>query len=315
MTIAGAGTLRFRLLKFSLGLIGLAGLGLAGLSWYFTAPLEPSSPEPATEVARRATGTDGKAAEPTSPATTQDRMPDWPEDRLEGRAAKERLLTILEAVDRWFSRIPAYSLVFHKQERIKGRLLPEQTYFVKVRQDPFAIYLRCLEPARGRELIYAEGHYDNHVIGHPVGLSRLLVPRLKVPPDHPLILAESRYPLNHAGLGNLVRKMIRVRKLDLDEPETVTVLDRTTTPDGRPWLRSRHQHTRHLPERPFAETVILYDPDSRLPLRFTGYDFPEQGRQEKPLGERYVYEDLNLDASFTARDFDPANPDYAFHRL
>jgi hypothetical protein len=241
--------------------------------------------------------------------------PPWPQDRLEGTAAKELLLRTLEAVDRSFSRVTAYTLTFRKQERIKGKLLPEQTYFIKVRQAPFAIYMKSLEPVKGRELIYAEGQFDNHVIGHPVGVSRWLVPRIKLPPDHPLILAESRHPLNRAGLANLVRKMIGVRKLDLAEPETVTILDRTTGDDGRTWLRSRHFHHVFHPERPFAETAILYDPETRLPLRFTGYDFPEKDQAEKPLGERYTYDDLKLDVSVTSRDFDPSNPDYAFHRL
>jgi hypothetical protein len=242
-------------------------------------------------------------------------MPSWPENRLEGLAAKQLLLKSLELVERSFNRVQAYTLTFRKQERIKGNLLPEQTYFVKVRQSPFAIYMKGIEPVQGRELIYAEGHYDNHVIGHPVGLSRLLVPRLKVPPDHPLILAESRHPLNQAGLANLMRKMIGFRKMDISDPETVTVLDRTTTPDGRHWLRSNHTHSTFRPERPLAETVVLYDPESRLPLRFTGYDWPAPGHHDKLLGERYSYDDLNLDAACTARDFDPANPAYAFHRL
>jgi hypothetical protein len=32
------------------------------------------------------------------------------------------------------------------------------------------------------------------------------------------------------------------------------------------------------------------------------------------LAERYLYENLDLDADLTALDFDPANPEYAFHR-
>jgi hypothetical protein len=33
------------------------------------------------------------------------------------------------------------------------------------------------------------------------------------------------------------------------------------------------------------------------------------------LAERYCYEDLKLDVTLTALDFDPANPDYGFHRF
>jgi hypothetical protein len=193
--------------------------------------------------------------------------------------------------------------------------LPEQTYELKVRHHPFAVYMKSLSPVAGREVIFAEGQNDNDVIGHPAGMSRLLIPRLKVPPDHPLIMAESRHPVDQAGLSNLVRKMIGFRKMDLAEPEAVTILDRAETPDGRKWLRSTHLHPVYHPGRPFAESEVLYDPETRLPLRFTGYDWPASGGKAPTLGERYCYDDLRLDVVFTDRDFDPANPDYSFHRF
>ena len=153
------------------------------------------------------------------------------------------------------------------------------------------------------------------MIGHPTGLARLLVPRLKVPPDHPLIMAESRHPLNEAGLANMIRKMIHYREMDLTDPDSITVLDRTTGTDGRKWLRSTHVHPVDHPGRPLFETEVLYDPSTRFPLRFVGYDRPAPGQKEKTLGERYSYDDLVLNAKLSAQDFDPANPGYAFHRF
>ena len=293
----------------AVGALCLLGLGLSGLSWWLTAPLE-----------LKGTGPSPPSSPPTQApvrfqAGSETELPPWPEARLEGRAAKELLLKTLEAVDRSFSAIASYTVTFRKQERINGKLLPEQTYFLKVRHEPFAVYMKGLQPVAGRELIYAEGYHDNHVIGHPVGLSRLLVPRLKVPPDHPLILAESRHPMNQAGLGNLIRKLIGYRRLDLEERDATTVLDRIVTPEGRAWLRSTHVHLQPRPGRPLAETEVLYDPATRIPLRFTGYDWPSPGQSEKLLGERYCYDDLVPDAGLTPQDFDPSNPEYAFHRL
>ena len=40
-------------------------------------------------------------------------------------------------------------MTFRKQERIKGRLLPEQTYEIKVRHRPFAIYMKSVLPVSG----------------------------------------------------------------------------------------------------------------------------------------------------------------------
>lgn len=316
---AGLASLPWRRGTLALGLL----LGsLCAVSWYATAPLEETDAGAVAVHRNRGAAPRRDTVPVPQPAAAgpdssqaQPEMPEWPEKPLEGQAAKELLLRMMQAVDRSFHKIACYTLTFHKQVRIQSKLLPEQKYFIKVRQDPFAIYMKSIEPVAGRELIYAEGHYDNHVIGHPVGMARLLVPRLKVPPDHPLILAESRHPLNQAGLGNLIRKLVGYREQDLKEPEAVTILDRTDTPDGRRWLRSRHIHPRYRPGRPLAEAEVLYDPDSRLPLRFTGLDWPADGKSEKLLGERDCYDELDTRATLSAADFDPANPAYEFHRF
>lgn len=296
-----------RTIRRCLSALGLVALAAIGASWWLTAPLDRSAS--AVPDSRAAARPNGPEDEP------QAEFPPWPEDRLEGRPAKELLLRTLQAADRAFRKFATCTMTFRKQERINGKLLPEQTYLLKIRHDPFSIYMKCLKPASGRELIYVEGRNDNCVIGHGTGLSRLLVPRLKLPPDHALILAESRHPLNEAGLGNLIRKMIHYRELDLSDPDSITILDRTTSADGKHWLRSTHHHPVESPERPLSETEVLYDPETRLPLRFVGYDRPAPGRTDKPLGERYAYDDLVQGAKLTAHDFDPANPDYAFHRF
>lgn len=293
-----------------LGAAVLVFLGVipAGLSWWFTPALE--QPRSLAHEARRPPSSESLGKSPT--AVT---WPEWPEARLDGKDAKELLLAWLEACEKSIDAIDGFTTTFRKQERIKGRLLPEQTYQLKVRHRPFALYMKCVAPASGRELIYAEGQFDNHVIGHPGGVSRLLLPRLKLPPNHPMIMAESRHPVDQAGLANLIHKMVHSRRMDLNEPEEITILDRTETPDGRKWLRSTHRHPVRRPEHHYAEAEVLYDPETHLPLRFTGYDWPAPGEKDRPLGERYCYDDLRLGVALSERDFDPANPDYSFHRF
>jgi hypothetical protein len=305
--------------RIAIAALAFCIVGLASVGWFHAYPPNPSPTE--TSDARVAPG--GIATEPTEdgpgvPVTapvTDAAFPEWPETKMEGLAAKKLLLKTMKAVARSFQRVKAYTMIFRKQERIDDKLLPEQTYFVKVRNRPFAIYMKGIAPVKGRELIYAKGQFDDQVMCHPVGFSRLLMPRLKVPADHPLIMAESRHSLDEAGLANLIQKLARFQQRDLEEPEEITILDRVESPDGKKWLRSTHIHPVRREGRPFCESRILYDPVSRLPLRFTGYDWPAPGSSKRLMGERYLYDDLDLDAALTARDFDPANPEYAFERF
>ncbi len=197
-----------------------------------------------------------------------------------------------------------------------GKLGAEQTLAMKVRNRPFAIYLKFLSGHPGKEVVYAEGHHDNKVIAHNGDWTRKIIPRLAVEPDSALALADTRHPVTEAGLVHLINKLLNFRKMDMGDADAQTILDRTTDADGKVWLRSVHIHNVADGSRPFARVEVLYDPATRYPLRIFNYDWPGPGHSgELELAERYAYDDLKLDAPLTPTDFDPANPDYAFMRF
>lgn len=302
------GSVRVRRRRWWLPVSLILPAGLALGSWWLTEPLTDRGAPPGWVPPP-------PVLEEVATPEPGERSPVWPEGRTAGVRAKTVALEVLLAAAARLSRVEDYTATFRKQERIKGKLGPVQTLEMKVRHKPFAIYFKFLSPKDGSEVVYAEGHHDNKLIAHSSGVARFLVPRLAVPPDHPLALADSRHPVTEAGLANLTAKLIRFRRLDLNDPEAETVLDRTRDADGREWLRSVHTHPNHHPERPFARVEVLYDPESFFPMDIRSYDWPPPGHTgDLLLAEHYHYENLNLDAALTAQDFDPANPAYAFHR-
>jgi hypothetical protein len=291
------------------GILLLVPVALLATSWAFTAELEPSIPDqhPALETP------DLQAVESAEAKTSRI---DWPETELDGDPAKTLLLETLLAARERLEASAGYTATMRRQERIDGVLGTEQTLAMKVRHHPFALYLRFLEPDAGKEVVYAEGRYDNHVMAHPGGFARAFVPRLKVPPDSALAMAGNRHSVTEAGLLNLTNKLIWFRRLDLKDAEAETLLDRVTDADGHEWLRSVHTHPHKTPDRPFMYIEVLYDPETKIPMQISSYDWPEPGDDgERKLAERYEYDDLDLDAPLTDLDFDPANPDYQFKRF
>jgi hypothetical protein len=293
--------------------VPVTGLPVAvvGLSWWFTEPLRPASPStrppspPALSVATE-TPTDLPA-----PA-----RPTWPDGRLDGQPAKELLLDVLLVAQEQLEEVPAYTATFRKQERLRGKLGPEHTLVLKVRHEPFSIYLKFLKPKAGKEAVYVEGARDNHVIAHNGDWTRRLIPRLKVAPTDPLALADSRHPVTDAGLLNLTSRLVEFRRMDLTDDDATTVLDRFTDPEGRAWLRSVHGHTIRNAERPFKVVEVLYHPETFIPRKITSFDWPEPGETgDLKLAESYTYDDVDLDAPLSDADFDPANPEYAFTRF
>lgn len=278
---------------------------LAFASWWLTEPLKPIEAKPPR----------GPVAAAPKPAPRPDEPPPWPAERLEGDAAKRLLLDTLLAVSVRLNALDDYTAIFRKQERIKGTLGPEQTLAMKVRQRPFAVYFKFISPTPGKEVVYAEGYHNNKLIAHSTGVSKWLVPRLAVPPDHPLALADTRHAITEAGLANLASRLIAFRRADLTDREAETILDRTTDEKGRPRLRSVHIHPHPAPNLPFARSELLYDPETRFPVQISNYEWNPPGEGgELPLVERYSYDDLHFNVDLTALDFDPANPAYSFHR-
>lgn len=301
-----------RLLRGSLwGLLAIPPLFLLACVW-LTDPLD--APASATPLVPLPVVEEPNLTPPPPPSPALE----WPEDRLEGLPAKEFLLDwTLAAADR-LEQVEGYTATFRKQERVDGTLLDEQVMEMKVRNRPFSIYLKFRNFEPGKEVVYYEGRHDGHVIAHGGGISRLLIPRLKVPPTHTLALTGNRHPITDAGLVNLTNRLIFFRKQDLTDPGSVTILDRVTDDQGRPRYRSTHSHSdRSTAHLPFAHVEVLYDPELRVPVQITSRDWPETGdpTAPPPLAERYTYDDLKLDVPLSDLDFDPANPAYTFRRF
>ena len=292
------------------GLLTLPVLGL-GLSWWITPKLRPA-PEVATPL-------ESAPRETIDAVEAEVRSLEWPADRLEGEAAKRLLLEILQADRDHLRALTGYTATLRRRERVDGTLGDLQTIALKVRHRPFAVYLRFVEPEAGKEVVYDASRYDGDVMAHPGGFARKLLPILKFPPDSTLAMADNRHPITEAGILGLTDRLIGFREIDLLDPEAGTVLDRVTGPEGRAYLRSVHTHPVHHPDRPFAYVEVLYDPETKLPVRITSYDWPEDGStpdlETLELAEMYQYDDLDLDAPLTDLDFDPANPLYEFRRF
>ncbi len=215
----------------------------------------------------------------------------------------ERWLGETEAA---FEGITSYTAVVHKQQRIAGRLLPEETIFLKCRKRPFSLYLKWLRPPHeGSELLYSEGWNDNRVRAHRGGIFRFVV--RNVAPRDPVLMKNNLRPVTSIGIGYLlrtvaedIRKAVKAGKLTFSQRGEETLYGRNTRIlevifpmsskmdfDGRRY-------------------VINQDFESKVLIRIEVYDRHDQ------LIEKYAYENLHLNARLSDADFDPKNPEYHF---
>lgn len=211
----------------------------------------------------------------------------------------------LKEAEESYSRVTRYTAVFHKQQRVDGALLEEETILIKFRP-PFSLYLSWIEePHKGSELLYVQGWNNNRARVHKGGLFRFVTRNLE--PGHPALMENNLRPFTDVGLGYIVKAVAsnvhRARKAG-----EITLLDR-----GEELLHGRPTRLREIvfpKERDKGydayRLVINQDLASKLLVKVLIYDWEDR------LFENYAYERINLDAELVEADFAPDNPAYRF---
>jgi len=215
----------------------------------------------------------------------------------------EEWLTEAEAA---YNRVTMYTAVFHKQQRIAGKLLSEEIIFLKCRKEPFSLYMKWIEePYKGSELLYVAGWNEGRIRAHRGGILSFIIHNLN--PKDPKLMANELYPATSTGIGYLLegvalnmRKAINAGDLTFSENRKEKVYGRNT--------RSLEVNFPKEKVKKYDgwRFVINQDVQSKILVRIKIYD------QDDQLIEYYGYENINLNAPLTNADFDPKNPEYYF---
>lgn len=205
-----------------------------------------------------------------------------------------------------YDRVTSYTAVFHKQQRIAGKLLPEETILLKCRKSPFSLYMKWIRaPYKGSELLYRAGWNEDRVRAHRGGILRFVVRNLD--PRDPGLMADNLRPVTSTGIGYLlesvatdIRKAIKFNELKFSERGQETVYGRNTQVLEVIFPKEKAK------DYDGYRYVINQDVESKILVRIRVYDGHDQ------LVENYGYENLDLHAPLADADFEPKNPGYHF---
>lgn len=209
--------------------------------------------------------------------------------------------------------IKDYSAKMAKRERIDGTLSDYEYMFIKVRHEPFSVYLSFIGPARvkGQEAIFVRGRNDGNLLGHANGV-RKIFGTIPLKPDSMLAMQGNRYPITELGIRRLTERLIEVGEHDSQFGECeVTALPNTKI-NGRECVCLQVHHPVPRKEFLFNKAKIYVDSQHNVPVRYEAYDWPREPGSEPLLTEEYTYLELKFNNGFTDRDFDTTNPDYQF---
>lgn len=213
-------------------------------------------------------------------------------------------------------QIKDYSCDFVKRERIDGVLGENQHLFMKVRHEPFSVYLRFKGPdaVKGQEVIYVRDKNEGNLLAHPTGIKKKLVGTVSLKPNSMLAMSGNRYPITEIGILHLVERLIEVGEHDVQYGECEVELFREAKINDRSATCIQVHHP--VPRRNFLFHLarIYVDDELNLPVRYEAYEWPKANDPdgEPVLLEEYTYYNLKLNNGFTDEDFDVNNPAYEF---
>lgn len=199
-----------------------------------------------------------------------------------------------------------YTCVFIKQEQIGGRLQPENVMAMKVRQQPFSVSLRWLNPKdlAGQEVYYVAGKNNGSLRVHATGI-RGAVGFVSLAPNDPRVTSQSRHPIMDAGVGNLVETLQRnwTKERGLGRSQVRAAEYEYA---HRKCIRVEVLHTNDEVARQFYSfrSVIYFDKETHLPVRAEAYDWPRRGGPaEGDLLECYSYVDFKFNVGLNDETF------------
>ena len=227
-------------------------------------------------------------------------------------------------VIRWAERerpavvaIRDYTALMQKQENIGGDVQGIQMMEIKVRHEPFSVYLKFRYPQNmsGQQAIFIRGQNDDKLIAHGVGVRRIFGTQ-KLDPNGILAMEGNKYPITEIGILNLIDKLLEVGYRDVKFGEC-----RVTYQEGVPigtkgvereCTMIQVVHPERRPHFMFNVARIFVDKELNLPIRYESYDWPLREGETPKLIETYTYLDLKINVGLTDADFDHKNPSYAF---
>jgi hypothetical protein len=222
--------------------------------------------------------------------------------------------SLLKEAERTLASTRSIQTVFHKQERVGGQLQETNVMHMKVRREPFSVYMRWHSPDEGREVIWQEDANDGLLLVHPGGWRRKLVPLMKVDPNGQRALESSRRPISSAGIWKFNERLLEfVQDAKISTPGVKAEMDESAKIGNRECYCFRFIHDDRSAKLDFQKVLIYIDKRLGLPIALVHYGWPAEDAHGEPvLEEAYVFNDLVLNPPLADLDFSTANPNYEY---
>jgi hypothetical protein len=211
-------------------------------------------------------------------------------------SARDQALQLLAEAQQAYRGVKDYQCHFIKRERLRGKLQADNLIDMKVRTQPFSVYMRWLGPKEleGQQACYIAGRNNGLMRARGTGVTGL-AGFVTLDLRDPRVMQNNRHTINEAGIGNLITRLGRRWEMSRQTNATQFQVAEYTY-NQRPCLRVDTVHAQRIGGTDdYYRTVVFFDKENRLPIRVENYDWPRAGGE--PTGElleSYSYVSLQL---------------------
>lgn len=227
-------------------------------------------------------------------------------------ADMDQAILLMQTARDKFADVKDYQATFLRDERIEGEL-KENQLILKVRHEPFSVYMEWLAPRskQGRKTAYVEGENDGKMLVREPLAGRLAI-TVRLDPEESKKRKESKHTIKEAGYRNLVGRYVKSWQREKEIGRTqVAIQDgelKVTLGEREVKLPCTVVTTKHDPKDreqfTFFRSRLYFHKESGQLVRVEGYDWPtRQGDEEGELAERYTYLDMKTNIGLTGADF------------
>jgi hypothetical protein len=219
----------------------------------------------------------------------------------------ERVGQLLGEAKASFARVRDYTATVARQERVGGELQPEAFMDVRIRQQPFSVYLKWTSPRHlaGQEAIYVAGRNNNEIRAKGTGILAV-AGYVSLPTDDPRVMKKSRHAITESGIGNIIDVISRSYEIERRLPANqVQVSFADYAFQQRPCTRMEVTHLVFNAQLYCYRCVVYFDKALKLPVRVEVYDWPKpNGNPKGELLECYSYINLKFNVGLTDASFE-----------
>lgn len=230
--------------------------------------------------------------------------------RANGKHALAPGIRMAQKARKVLDGISDYSASFYKHELV-GREVVIQQMDMKVRENPFSVYLRFRKPYDGREVIFVKGHNKGRLAVHGSGIESI-IGTINLEPLSSRAMSENRYPITMIGMRNMLDTVITNWEAELGMKDIRVKYFPNAKVSNVECQVFESSHPQRVKGAKFHITRLYVGKDSGLPVRAESFGFPTKTGAKPHIVEQYTYLNVKKNMGLKSGDFDTSNEAYDF---